>query len=59
MIKGLIYIENSKELSTNNNYVMVYNNTVQYTATFFDASAIFIRHESATQLAEYVPDMYS
>ncbi len=54
-IKGLLYIENSKEISTMNNYVAIYGNKFSYTASFFDASAIFIRHEATDKLSNYVP----
>jgi hypothetical protein len=54
-IKGLIYIENSKEISTKNNYVAIYGNKFSYTASFFDASAIFFRHEASDKLSNYVP----
>lgn len=45
-IKGLVYIENLKELTTNKQYVVIFGNTFNYTATFFGNSAIFIRSEA-------------
>jgi hypothetical protein len=59
VVKGLIYIENLKEISTMNNYVAVSGNKFSYTASFFDASAIFIRHEAPDKLSNYVPTMYN
>jgi hypothetical protein len=38
-VKGVIYIENLEDMK----YVLIHGNTFNYTATFFDASAIFIR----------------
>ena len=38
-VKGVIYIENLLGME----YVLIHGNTFNYTATFFDASAIFIR----------------
>jgi hypothetical protein len=38
-VKGVIYIENLEDMD----YVLIHGNTFNYTATFFDASAIFIR----------------
>jgi hypothetical protein len=45
-IKGLVYIENLKEQTTFKNYVAIYGNMFNGTATFFGTSAIFIRSES-------------
>lgn len=59
VVKGLIYIENSKEISTMNNYVAIFGNKFNYTATFFDASAIFIRHEATDKLSNYEPSLTS
>ena len=46
VIKGLIYIENLKEFQAADQLVLIYDNTFEKTATFFDTSAIFIRHEA-------------
>ena len=45
-IKGLVYIENLKEQTTFKNYVAIYGNMFNGTATFFGTSAIFIRSEA-------------
>jgi hypothetical protein len=58
-IKGLVYIENLKELTTNKQYVVIFGNTFNYTATFFGNSAIFIRGEANQTLYDYQPDDYS
>ncbi len=45
-VKGLVYIENLKEFTTQRQYVVIYGNIFNYTATFFANSAIFIRSEA-------------
>jgi hypothetical protein len=45
-IKGLVYIENLKEFTKNEQYLVIFGNTFNYTATFFGNSAIFIRGET-------------
>ena len=57
-IKGLVYIENLKEQTTFKNYVAIYGNIFDATATFFGTSAIFIRSEANQTLFPYRIDQY-
>ena len=43
VVKGLIYIENYEEQWINGKHIIVFNNTFQYTATFYSTSVLFIR----------------
>jgi hypothetical protein len=52
-IKGLVYIENLKEFTTNSQYIVIYANIFSSTATFFGNSAIFIRGEANETLAQF------
>jgi hypothetical protein len=42
-------------MSANDNYVLVYGNLFNYTATFFETSAIFIRSETHMDMERYEP----
>ena len=55
VVKGLVYIENTYEMSANENFVLVYGNVFNYTATFFETSAIFIRSETNIDMETYEP----
>ena len=54
-----MYIENLKELTKHEQYIVIYGNTFNYTATFFGNSAIFIRGETNQTYDEYVPNNYN